>query len=139
MSDSTLPNWIEEHVRQYMETNGEKGHIWNGMPTLLLTTQGRKSDMSRTIPLIYGTHEGSYVVVGSKGGHPHHPSWYLNLDKNPSVKVQVGSKHMNGVARTSSGEERQNLWNQMCQVFSGYTEYANKTDREIPVVVIDCC
>ncbi len=139
MSDSTLPNWIEEHVRQYLETNGEKGHIWNGMPTLLLTTYGRKSNTLRTIPLIYGTYDGSYVVIGSKGGHSHHPSWYLNLDKNPNVKIQVGSKRMNGVARTSSGEERQQLWNEMCQVFSGYIEYATKTDREIPVVVIDCC
>ncbi len=139
MSDSKLSAWVEDHVRQYLETNGEKGHIWNGMPTLLLTTQGRKTEKYRTIPLIYGTYDGSYVVVGSKGGHAHHPSWYLNLQDNPKVTIQVGSKRMDAVARTSTGEERQKLWSQMCKVFSGYIEYATKTDREIPVVVIDCC
>ena len=137
MNDATLPVWIREHVRQYIETNGEKGHIWNGMPTLLLTTYGRKTGMSRTIPLIYGTHGDSYVIVGSKGGNPRHPSWYLNLVANPTVQIQVGPKQLNGIARTSTGAERKQLWEQMCKVFSGYIEYATKTDREIPVVVID--
>lgn len=78
MSDSKLPAWVEDHVRLYLDTNGKEGHIWNGMPTLLLIAQGRKTEKSRTIPLIYGTNDSSFVVVASKGGHAHHPSWYLD-------------------------------------------------------------
>ena len=128
---------MEEHIRDYLESNGTRGHIWNGMPTLLLTTQGRSSKSPRMVPLIYGTHEDAYVVIGSKGGHPMHPSWYLNLVANPSVEIQVGPQKMSGTARTSKSPEREQLWESMCEIFSGYIEYATKTSREIPVVVID--
>ncbi len=137
MNDRTRPNWIEDHIRRYTESNGEDGHIWNGMPTLLLKTVGRRSGVERLVPLIYGKVDGNYVIVGSKGGAPQHPSWYLNLVENPKVAIQVGSKHMSGVARISAGSERSDLWNTMCDVFSGYTEYQQKTDRQIPIVVIE--
>lgn len=137
MSDSTMPRWMREHVHEYLSSNGTRGHIWNGIPTLLLTTTGRRSGESRLIPLIYGKYEQAFVVVASKGGSPTHPSWYLNLDDQPDVQVQVGEAKFDAKARTSSGEERAQLWEMMCGVFPTYSEYQSKTDREIPVVVLD--
>ena len=137
MSETRLPNWIEEHLRLYLESGGKEGHMWNGMPTLLLTTTGRQSQESKVLPLIYGKADEGYLVVASKGGHTHHPSWYLNLDANPEVEIQVGEDKMQGLARTSSGEERTKLWNFMCGVFPTYKDYQARTQREIPVVVIE--
>ncbi len=90
-----------------------------------------------TMPLIYGESGGSYVIVASKGGAPKHPAWYLNLDALPEVGVQVGTKRFTAKARTASGEERQRLWPQMAGIYPPYLDYQNKTDREIPVVVLD--
>ena len=86
MSDRSL--FGAEHVRRYQETGGEVGHIWNGVPTLLLSTTGRRSGEQRTTPLIYGQDGDAYVVVASKGGHPTHPSWYLNLVAVPTVELR---------------------------------------------------
>ena len=137
MSDSTMPQWMREHLHEYLSSNGVRGHIWNGIPTLLLGTTGRRSGENRLIPLIYGKYEQSYVVVASKGGSPTHPSWYLNLDNEPAVCVQVGEQKFDAKARTSSGEERAQLWEMMCGVFPTYSEYQSRTEREIPVVVLD--
>lgn len=137
MAENRLPEWIEEHLRLYRESGGKEGHIWNGMKTLLLTTKGRKSGDARVLPLIYGKADEGYVIVASKGGHTHHPSWYLNLDANPDVEIQVGEATMQGRARTSEGEERAKLWNFMCESFPTYNEYQARTKREIPVVVIE--
>ncbi|MXW54145.1 MAG: nitroreductase family deazaflavin-dependent oxidoreductase [Gammaproteobacteria bacterium] len=137
MNDSTMPRWMREHVHEYLSSNGARGHIWNGIPTLLLTTTGRRTGESRLIPLIYGKYEKAYVVVASKGGSPSHPSWYLNLDNQSAVQVQVGEQKFDAKARTSNGEERAQLWEIMCGVFPTYSEYQSKTDREIPVVVLD--
>ena len=137
MAENRLPQWIEEHLRLYRESGGKEGHIWNGMKTLLLTTKGRKSGDTRVLPLIYGKADEGYVIVASKGGHTHHPSWYLNLDANPDVEIQVGEATMQGRARTSKGEERAKLWNFMCESFPTYNEYQARTKREIPVVVIE--
>ena len=128
----------EEHVRRYEETNGEVGHDWEGgAPCLILTTTGRKTGQERKFPLIYQEHDGSYVIVASNGGAPQHPGWYLNLRANPEVKVQVKGDRFTARARTATAVERARLWPKMTNVWPDYDEYQTKTDREIPVVVLD--
>jgi len=128
----------EEHVRRYRETGGEVGHIWKeGSTILLLTTTGRKSGRPRTTPLIYAKDGDRYVIVASKGGAPQHPGWYENLSKDPDVELQVLDEVFPARAHTVEGEERERLWRKANQVWPHYAEYAEKTDREIPVVVLE--
>jgi deazaflavin-dependent oxidoreductase (nitroreductase family) len=126
-----------EHVRRYRETGGEVGHIWNGVPALLLTTTGRRTGEQRTTPLIYGRDGDAYVVVASKGGHPQHPAWYLNLTADPEVELQVKDEVFAARARTATAEERPRLWQQMAGIWPAYDDYAAKTTREIPIVVLE--
>jgi deazaflavin-dependent oxidoreductase (nitroreductase family) len=127
----------KEHVQRYRETDGAEGHDWNNTTVLLLTTKGRKSGESYTTPLIYQPHGEAYVVVASKGGDPDHPDWYKNMQVNPEVEVQVKGDRFRARARTASGEERQALWRLMTATWPDYDEYTKKTDREIPVVVLE--
>lgn len=138
MAELRLPDWMQDHLERYLKTDGEDGHMWNGVPTLLLTTIGRQSGESRQLPLIYGEHDGKYILIASKGGHSHHPSWYLNLDANSSVKLQVGADKFDAEARTASGSERAELWEVMAKLFPNYNEYQERAaSREIPVVVCE--
>jgi deazaflavin-dependent oxidoreductase (nitroreductase family) len=128
----------EEHVRRYIETDGEEGYTWReGSPILLLTTTGRKSGTERTMPLIFGEADGSQVLVASRGGAPEHPAWYLNLEANPEVGVLVKGDVFRARARTAEGEERERLWKAMNEIWPHYDEYQTKTTRQIPVVVLD--
>jgi len=127
-----------EHVRVYRETNGELGHDWrNGTSTLLLTTKGRRSGKERTTPLIYGTSNGDYVVVASKGGSDQPPGWYVNLRADPEVEVQVLDDRFRARARTAGPDEKPELWRQMVEHWPDYDNYQRRTDREIPVVVLE--
>ncbi len=126
------------HVRRYRETAGEVGHRWReGSTVLLLTTTGRRSGEPRTTPLIYARDGDRYVIVASKGGAPSHPGWYRNLAKNPEVELQVKDQVFKARARTATGEERQRLWEKANEVWPHYEEYAQRTEREIPVVVLE--
>jgi deazaflavin-dependent oxidoreductase (nitroreductase family) len=128
----------EEHVRRYRETGGEVGHDWKGgSKILLLTTKGRKSGEPRTTPLIYENAGDAYVIVASKGGAPEHPGWYANLAKTPEVELQVRDEVFPAHARVADGEERERLWKLAAEQWPAYDDYAKKTDREIPVVVLD--
>jgi len=128
----------EEHVRRYRETGGEVGHDWKGgSKILLLTTKGRKSGEPRTTPLIYENAGDAYVIVASKGGAPEHPGWYANLAKTPEVELQVRDEIFPAHARVADGEERERLWKLAAKQWPAYDDYARKTDREIPVVVLD--
>ena len=129
--------WARDHVHRYVDSNGEDGHDWNGTKTLLLTTIGRKSGKAYRTPLIYGQDGDRYVVVASKGGYPTHPQWYENLTANPEVRVQVGGDVFRARARTAGADERQRLWELMLERWPAYDEYQEKTDREIPVVVLE--
>ena len=126
-----------EHVRRYRETNGEVGYIWNGVPILLLTTTGRRTGDPSTTPLIFGRDGDRYVVVASKGGAPEHPGWYRNLVKHPEVELQVKDEQFPARARTASGDERDRLWATMAEIWPAYDDYVHKTEREIPVVVLE--
>jgi deazaflavin-dependent oxidoreductase (nitroreductase family) len=127
-----------EHVRRYQETDGEEGHVWReGSSVLLLTTTGRKSGNESTTPLIYDVDGDDVVIVASKGGAPRDPGWYRNLSMHPEVGVQIKGDRFRARARTAGGEERDRLWRRMNRVWPHYAEYQEKTDREIPVVVLE--
>ncbi len=126
----------EEHVRRYQETDGEVGYEWNGAPSLLLTTTGRKSGAARTSPLIFGRDGEDYLVVASVGGMPNHPAWYLNLVADPHASIQVRAEHVDVVARTASSEEKPRLWQIVNEVWPNYDVYQSRTERVIPVVIL---
>jgi deazaflavin-dependent oxidoreductase (nitroreductase family) len=128
----------QEHVKRYQETDGEEGHIWReGSTVLLLTTVGRKSGRESTTPLIYGLDGDNPVIVASKGGAPEHPGWYRNLVENPAAHVQILGENFPFRARDAEGDERERLWKMMNGIWRHYDEYEEKTDRQIPVVVLE--
>ena len=137
----TAPNnwreWRAEHLRNYLETDGEYGYIVSQAPTLLLTTLGRKSGKPYTTPLIFGRDGERYLVVASFGGAEHHPDWYANLVQNPEVEVQVRAERFKAQARTALAPERARLWQAMTAIWPAYDEYQTLTSREIPVVILD--
>ena len=129
--------YVAKHIHEYVESNGEKGHNWRpGVPTLLLTTRGRKTGKLRRTALIYGKDGDNTIIVASRGGHPKHPLWYLNLTANPEVEVQVGAEKFKARAHTATPEEKAKLWPLMTSIWPDYNNYQKKTDREIPVVVL---
>ena len=138
-------SWIAEHIALY-QSDPATAHMWDSsplggpgiLPTLLLTTTGRRSGESRSLPLIYGELGDSHVIIASKGGAPTHPRWFENLEANPECHIQVGEKSINARARViSAGAEREKIWDQMVGVYSPYADYKKATDRQIPVVVLD--
>jgi deazaflavin-dependent oxidoreductase (nitroreductase family) len=127
-----------KHVQRYRETGGDVGHVWKrGSKILLLTTTGRRTGNETTTPLIYEQDGDRYVIVASKGGAPEHPGWYRNLAKTPEVEVQVKDEVFKARARTAEGEERERLWKLVNQQWPDYDAYQTRTEREIPVVVLE--
>ncbi|MFG3708598.1 nitroreductase family deazaflavin-dependent oxidoreductase [Micromonospora sp. NPDC047670] len=130
--------WVAEHIRRYVETDGAEGHEWRpGVFTLLLTTRGRRSGKLRRTALIYGRDGDAYLVVASQGGDPRHPAWYLNLLDEPLAEVQVGAERFTARARTATAEEKPRMWSTMAAIWPAYDDYQAKTDRQIPVVVLE--
>ncbi len=141
-----LPQWMIDHSNRYLSSGGTDGHMYKAnppgygemtVPSLLLTTTGRKSGEKYIFPLYYGETGNSYVIIASKGGAPEHPGWYKNLLANPEVEVQVGTKKLKAKARTVTGPDRAKLWDIALKFWPPYAEYQKKTEREIPVVVLD--
>lgn len=126
-----------EHVARYLATDGEDGYLVDEWPTLLLTTTGRTSGEPRIAPLIFGRDGRNLVVVASFGGSANHPAWFLNLEADPRVRVQVKATRFDAVCRLSAGGERESLWAAMVDLFPYYAEYAAMATREIPVVVVE--
>jgi deazaflavin-dependent oxidoreductase (nitroreductase family) len=129
--------WVHSHIQEYVESDGKKGHRWRGMPTLLLTTRGRKSGKLRRTALIYGRDGDRYLVVASNGGASNHPLWYLNLSEDPNVELQVGADQFAARARPATPKEKPRLWKIMSKIFPQYDKYQAKADRDIPVVIIE--
>jgi deazaflavin-dependent oxidoreductase (nitroreductase family) len=127
----------DEHVRRYEATDGAEGHEWQGTTTLILTTTGRKSGQERRNALIYQEFGDDYLIVASKGGADEQPAWYLNLVAHPDVRVQVQGDKFTARARTATPEERPEMWPVMAEVWPAYNDYQKKTDRQIPVVVLE--
>jgi len=139
-----LPSWISDHVSLYLE-DPDAGHDWDStfaggpgiLPTLLLTTTGRKSGQLKTTPLIYHRSDDSFVVIASKGGAPAHPAWYLNLIANRDSEVLVRRERHRVVPRTAEGQEREALWEKLAEIYPPYNDYQAATERKIPVVVLE--
>jgi deazaflavin-dependent oxidoreductase (nitroreductase family) len=130
--------WVADHVRSYLETDGAKGHDFQGkLPTLLLTTRGRRSGLLRRTALIYGRDGDRYVVVASAGGQAANPAWYLNLTADPDVSVQVYGETFRAKASVAGEAERPALWDMMAGIFPTYRRYQKKAPREIPVVLLE--
>ncbi|HLR94892.1 MAG TPA: nitroreductase family deazaflavin-dependent oxidoreductase [Jiangellaceae bacterium] len=127
----------QEHVEAYRATDGERGYSWNGTQTLLLTTTGRRTGQARTTPLIFAEHAGGHAVVASYGGNAQHPAWYLNLQANPTVTVQIKGEVFQATARTATPQEKSELWPIMAREWPAYDDYQAKTTREIPIVVLE--
>ena len=129
--------WVRRHISDYERTDGTKGHRWHGVDTLLLTTRGRRTGKLRRTALIYGRDRDRYLVVASQAGARQDPNWYRNLVADPEVRVQVGAETFVGRARPASAEEKPKLWRQMASIWPDYDRYQAKTDRDIPVVIIE--
>ncbi|MGH8962579.1 MAG: nitroreductase family deazaflavin-dependent oxidoreductase [Jatrophihabitantaceae bacterium] len=133
-----MPLFGKEHVERYIATDGAEGYDWrNGTTILLLTTKGRKSGREHISPLIYRDHGAAYLIVASKGGADEPPSWYLNLQADPDVQVQIKGERFAARARTATADEKPQLWDAKTQVWPDYDGYQKKTSREIPVVVLE--
>ena len=129
-------DWVAEQTRTYLASGGTDGHESNGIYTLVLATTGRRTGIPRRTCLIYGTAGEDFVVVASKGGADEDPAWFKNLQAHPSVGVQVGGRRFTARARVAPSAERASRWLQMARIFPLYKEYAQKTDREIPIVLL---
>ena len=127
----------DEHVRQYEATGGKTGHDWNDTSVLILHTSGRNSGQTRKCPLIYGRAGDDYLIVASKGGAPDHPGWYKNLVAHPNATVQVWDRLIPVTARTANQEEKGRLWPIMTKEWPAYDSYQQKTERDIPLVILE--
>jgi len=124
------------HRLLYRASGGRLGGRIVGLPVLLLTTTGRRSGSRRTVPLAYLEDGGRLVLVASCGGSPRHPAWFLNLEASPDVEVRIGAGRKPMRARRATPEERARLWPQVVAAYHGYERYQQRTDREIPLVIL---
>jgi deazaflavin-dependent oxidoreductase (nitroreductase family) len=126
------------HVQRYLETGGEDGFHWrNGTTILILFTKGSKTGQQRANALIFQQYGDVYLVVASKGGSDAPPSWFVNLEKDPNVEVQIKAERFQATARVATPEEKPGMWAAMTKVWPDYDAYQKKTSREIPVVVLE--
>jgi deazaflavin-dependent oxidoreductase (nitroreductase family) len=140
MSDETVldspTDFVAEHVRRYLASDGADGYDWRGAPTLLLTTRGRRTGALRRTALIFGRDGDDFLIVASKGGAPENPLWYENLLAEPRVRVQLKDEQFEATARPAGPEERSRLWAIMTDIWPDYDEYTTRTERVIPIVVL---
>lgn len=126
-----LHRWV------FQISDGRIGSSLFGKEVLRLTTKGRQTGKPREIMIFYFPYRDSYVIVGSNVGSDWHPAWYLNLQANPAAEIQIGRDRRRVRARTAVGEERDRLWSEITKEEPSYIEYQNRTDRQIPVVILD--
>ena len=133
-----LRHVVRGHTLVYRTTHGIVGHRFPGVPpTLLLDHVGAKSGKLRTTPLTYLSDGENFVLVASKGGHPRNPAWYHNLRATPDTTVQVGSRRRAVRARVATAAERKRLWPKVVELYGGYRDYQGRTEREIPLVILE--
>ncbi|GAA2606507.1 nitroreductase family deazaflavin-dependent oxidoreductase [Streptomyces tubercidicus] len=129
--------WVRDQVELYESSGGKEGTTMRGMPVIVLTTRGAKSGKLRKSPLMRVEHDGKYAVVASLGGAPRHPVWYHNVVADPRVELQDGPVRRDMTAREVTGEEKALWWGRAVEAFPDYDEYQKKTDRQIPVFVLE--
>lgn len=130
-------DWNTKVIEEFRANGGKVGGQFEGLPLLLLHTRGAKSGAERVNPVAYQATDGVLAVFASKGGAPTNPDWYRNLVANPQVTVEVGTDTFDAQARVAEGEERERIWERQKQDVPGFAEYERRTDREIPVVVLE--
>jgi F420H(2)-dependent quinone reductase len=129
--------WVRDQVEEYESSGGTSGTGLRGMRVVLLTSRGARSGKLRKTPLMRVEHGGDYAVVASLGGAPKHPVWYFNLKADPHVEIQDGPEKSDRVARELSGTERDEWWNRAVDAYPDYADYQTKTDRVIPLFVLE--
>jgi F420H(2)-dependent quinone reductase len=131
--------WVRDQVELYERSGGTEGTtLWDtGLPVVIVTMRGSKSGKIRKVPLMRVEHEGRYAAVASKGGLPRHPVWYSNLKADPHVELQDGAERRDMVAREVDGDEKAEWWERAVAAFPPYAEYQEKTERVIPVFVLE--
>lgn len=129
--------WVRDQVQEYEGSGGTRGTTLRGMPVIIMTNKGARSGKVRKAPLMRVEHDGRYAVVASQGGAPRHPTWYHNLVADPRVELQDGPVRRDMTAREVTGAERAEWWDRAVEAFPDYAGYQRKTDREIPVFVLD--
>ncbi len=129
--------WVRDQVEEYEGSGGTSGTEMRGVPTVVLTSKGASTGKLRKHPVMRVEHDGSYAAVASKGGAPENPAWYRNLKEHPLVELQDKTAKGDYTARELSGEERSQWWERAVQVWPDYAEYQTKTDRQIPVFVLE--
>ncbi len=129
--------WVSRQL-ETIERTGDTGSVdVMGRPVVVVEILGAKSGLWRKVPLMRVEHDGVYAAVASKGGAPEHPAWYHSITANPDVRVQDGTQTRDARARLVEGAERAQWWQRCVEAFPQYAEYEKKTDREIPVVVLE--
>jgi deazaflavin-dependent oxidoreductase (nitroreductase family) len=129
--------WNKQIIAEFRANEGRVGGQFEGAPMLILHTRGAKSGEPRINPMVYQDLGGSYAVFASYGGAPTHPAWYHNLVAQPNVEIEVGGSTVRATARVLESAEREPIWTKQKQVMPGFAEYEAKTDRVIPVVVLE--
>ena len=135
--EPSAADWVREQVEEYEGSGGTEGTTLRGMPVIILTSRGAKSGKVRKTPLMRVEHDGVYAVVASKGGAPTHPVWYFNLVADPHVELQDGPAKADLVAREVTGDEKSVWWERAVAAYPDYADYQKKTDRSIPVFVLE--
>jgi deazaflavin-dependent oxidoreductase (nitroreductase family) len=132
-----VSEWNRSITEEFRANAGVVGGPFAGIPLLLLHNTGAKSGTPRINPLAYQPLEHGYAVFGSMGGAPKHPAWFHNIVANPEVEIEVGERTEKVVARVVTGEERSRIWEKQKATVPQFAEYEQKTDREIPVIVLE--
>jgi F420H(2)-dependent quinone reductase len=130
-------DWVAKQVDVYESSGGTKGVMLRGVPCVVITMRGRRSGKVRKAAVMRVEHDGTYAAVASKGGDEHNPGWYLNLMADPGVTVQDGPDLHEVRAREAEGAERAEWWARAVEVWPDYDGYQRKTDRQIPVVLLE--
>jgi len=129
--------WVRDQTEKIFETGTTDSVDIKGRPVILLTTRGAKSGKLRKVPLMRVEHEGDYAIVASLGGAPKNPVWYHNVKADPHVELQDGTVTKDYTAREVTGEEKAQWWKRAVATYADYEDYQRKTDREIPVFVLE--
>lgn len=129
--------WVRDQVEEYESSGGTRGTSMRGLPIVVLTSRGARSDKLRKTPLMRVEHQGTYAVVASRGGAPKHPEWYFNLVADPHVELQDGPVKQDMTAREATGTEKVEWWARAVAAFPDYADYQKKTEREIPLFVLE--
>jgi len=132
-----MNDWNEQIIKQFRANGGKVGGQFEGAPLLLLHSTGAKSGQERVSPVMYRPDGDRYVIFASKAGAPTNPDWYHNLKANPEATVEVGTDEVQVTAHDAEGDERERLWSDQKQEYSGFADYESKTTRTIPVVILE--